>query len=58
MDHSTLVQCHTLHTGLLSRNLKPRQSILRAFFDLPQKLAPLKIICHMVFDMAVLLLYM
>ena len=32
----------------MSRNLKPRKLILRAFLDFPPKLAPTKITCHMV----------
>jgi hypothetical protein len=35
-------------TGLLSRNLKPRKLILRAFSDFPRKLAPPKITRHTV----------
>ena len=35
---------------LLSRNLKPRKLILRAFSDFPQKLTPLKIIRHTVLE--------
>ena len=51
IDTSSLMQqCHAprLVALLLSRNLKPRKLIVRAFSDFPRKLDPMKITRHMV----------
>ena len=51
--HHRLCSSATPLDWLLSRNLKPRKLILRAFSDFPRKLDPTKITRHTVFIISV-----